>query len=150
MTSYDSLMAGLWQEAPFPRLPTDAPPELTKHVHQVDNPHLVYTIHKASRRHGFQLLVERFESLRCSSGLFLLTKDLVTSTNCDLVAGSTIVMLQPASRVDEDSMGKHHYDDSTFPAPEHSHSISRAVTMPLRHYVFPKGAIAQTLFHLVV
>ncbi|KAF4450701.1 hypothetical protein F53441_6242 [Fusarium austroafricanum] len=53
------LLAGLWQEAPFARLPHDAPPELEAYVQNVENPARVYAIHQASRRHGFQLLVER-------------------------------------------------------------------------------------------
>ncbi|CAJ0549206.1 Ff.00g028190.m01.CDS01 [Fusarium sp. VM40] len=54
------LLAGLWQEASFPRLPPDAPPELKACVQNVGNPARVYAIHQASRRHGFQLLVERY------------------------------------------------------------------------------------------
>ena len=54
------LMAGLWQEAPFARLPDDAPPELHDLVHDIDNPRRVYAIHRATRRHDFQLLVERY------------------------------------------------------------------------------------------
>lgn len=54
------LLAGLWQEAPFARLPTDAPPEVKAAVQNVENPARVYAIHQASRRHGFQLLVERY------------------------------------------------------------------------------------------
>jgi hypothetical protein len=53
------LLAGLWQEAPFARLPSDAPPEVKAIVQNVENPARVYAIHQASRRHGFQLLVER-------------------------------------------------------------------------------------------
>jgi hypothetical protein len=53
------LLALLWEEAPFPRLPRDAPPELKDFVQTVDNPRRVYTIHKASRRHNFQTLVEK-------------------------------------------------------------------------------------------
>ncbi|KAK6699780.1 hypothetical protein SNK05_012584 [Fusarium graminearum] len=54
------LLAGLWQEAPFARLPSDAPPEVKAAVQNVENPARVYAIHQASRRHGFQLLVERY------------------------------------------------------------------------------------------
>jgi hypothetical protein len=54
------LVAGLWQEAPFARLPADAPPELEAYVQNIENPARVYAIHRASRRHDFQLLVERF------------------------------------------------------------------------------------------
>ncbi|KAF4976903.1 hypothetical protein FZEAL_6479 [Fusarium zealandicum] len=54
------LLAGLWQEAPFPRLPSDAPPELEPYVQNIENPARVYAIHQASRRHDFQLLVERY------------------------------------------------------------------------------------------
>ncbi|KAF5261886.1 hypothetical protein FOXYS1_7412 [Fusarium oxysporum] len=59
LTADLDLLAGLWQEAPFARLPADAPPELKAYVQNVENPARVYAIHQASRRHGFQLLVER-------------------------------------------------------------------------------------------
>ncbi|KAJ6438897.1 HECT domain-containingprotein [Purpureocillium lavendulum] len=54
------LLAGLWQEAPFARLPDDAPPELQALVQDIENPRRVYAIHKASRRHDFQFLVDRY------------------------------------------------------------------------------------------
>ncbi|KAH7151679.1 hypothetical protein B0J13DRAFT_438107 [Dactylonectria estremocensis] len=54
------LLAGLWQEAPFARLPPDAPAELDAYVQDIENPGRVYAIHRASRRHDFQLLVERY------------------------------------------------------------------------------------------
>jgi hypothetical protein len=60
LTADQDLLAGLWQEAPFARLPPDAPPDLKTYVQNVENPARVYAIHQASRRHGFQLLVERF------------------------------------------------------------------------------------------
>lgn len=53
-----NLLASLWEEAPFARLPLDAPAELRDHVEDVHNPRRVYAIHRASRRHNFQLLVE--------------------------------------------------------------------------------------------
>lgn len=53
------LIALLWEEAPFPRLPRDAPPELKDLVQAIENPCHVYTIHKATRRHNFQTLVEK-------------------------------------------------------------------------------------------
>lgn len=54
------LLAGLWETAPFARLPCDAPPELKDLVEDIENPKKVYAIHRASRRHGFQQLVEKF------------------------------------------------------------------------------------------
>lgn len=54
------LLAGLWETAPFARLPADAPQELKDLVVDIENPKRVYAIHRASRRHGFQLLVEKF------------------------------------------------------------------------------------------
>ncbi|KOS22033.1 hypothetical protein ESCO_001884 [Escovopsis weberi] len=54
------LLAGLWQEAMFARLPPDAPPELKDYVRDVENPRRVYAIYRASRRHDFQLLIERY------------------------------------------------------------------------------------------
>ncbi|KAJ9150995.1 Ubiquitin-protein ligase E3A [Coniochaeta hoffmannii] len=54
------LLAGLWEEAPFARLPMDAPGELRELVEDIDNPKKVYAIHRASRRHNFQLLVQKY------------------------------------------------------------------------------------------
>lgn len=54
------LLAGLWETAPFARLPADAPQELKDLVEDIENPKRVYAIYRASRRHGFQLLVEKF------------------------------------------------------------------------------------------
>ncbi|KAH0489620.1 hypothetical protein TgHK011_010040 [Trichoderma gracile] len=54
------LLAGLWQVAPFARLPADAPPELSAYVQDVENPRRVYAIHRASRRHDFQQLVDKY------------------------------------------------------------------------------------------
>ncbi|KAK2033923.1 HECT-domain-containing protein [Colletotrichum zoysiae] len=58
-TSLDAdLLAALWEDAPFARLPPDAPPELKDMVQTIENPKRVYAIHRASRRHNFQILVE--------------------------------------------------------------------------------------------
>ncbi|KAG7286077.1 hypothetical protein NEMBOFW57_008380 [Staphylotrichum longicolle] len=54
------LLAGLWEEARFARLPWDAPSELRDLVDDIDNPKRVYTVHKASRRHNFQQLVQKY------------------------------------------------------------------------------------------
>jgi hypothetical protein len=54
------MYASLWAAASFPRLPDDAPPELKKFAIDIDDPKRVYAIHRASRRHHFQILVERF------------------------------------------------------------------------------------------
>jgi len=55
----DLLLAGLWEDAPFARLPWDAPTELSEFVEDIENPKRVYAIHRASRRHNFQLIVEK-------------------------------------------------------------------------------------------
>lgn len=54
------VLAALWEQVPFPRLPCDAPAELKELVVDVENPRRVYNIHRASRRYYLQLLVERF------------------------------------------------------------------------------------------
>ncbi|KAI1429864.1 hypothetical protein F5Y12DRAFT_709868 [Xylaria sp. FL1777] len=56
----DDVLAALWENAPFPKLPLDAPPEIRELVVDVENPKRVYTIHRASRRHHLQLLIDRF------------------------------------------------------------------------------------------
>ncbi|KAK0629082.1 hypothetical protein B0T17DRAFT_589015 [Bombardia bombarda] len=53
-------LAGLWEEARFARLPCDAPSELEDLVIGISNPKKVYAVHKASRRHNFQLLVQKY------------------------------------------------------------------------------------------
>lgn len=54
------IVAALWEEVPFPRLPSDAPPELRALVIDIENPRRIYSIHRATRRHNLQLLVEAF------------------------------------------------------------------------------------------
>ncbi|KAI0419414.1 hypothetical protein F5X98DRAFT_77424 [Xylaria grammica] len=56
----DDILAALWENAPFPKLPLDAPPEIRELVVDVENPKRVYTIHRASRRHNLQILIDRF------------------------------------------------------------------------------------------
>lgn len=41
-------------------MPPDAPTELREHVVDIDDPRRVYAIHRASRRHGFQTLVDKY------------------------------------------------------------------------------------------
>ncbi|EKD13933.1 uncharacterized protein L3040_005455 [Drepanopeziza brunnea f. sp. 'multigermtubi'] len=54
------IYAALWATAPFPRLPDDAPHEVKRLTIDVEEPKRIYGIHKARRRHNFQLLVERY------------------------------------------------------------------------------------------
>lgn len=70
------LLALLWEEAPFPKLPRDAPPELKEFVQTIENPRHVYTIHCAARRHNFQTLVEKYVDIKISrsSGLGVLAR----------------------------------------------------------------------------
>ncbi|TPX10258.1 uncharacterized protein E0L32_001455 [Thyridium curvatum] len=58
MTRDADLVAGLWEVAPFARLPTDAPAELRDLIEEIDNPKRVYAVHRASRRHDFQYIVQ--------------------------------------------------------------------------------------------
>lgn len=53
----DRFLSALWREAPFTRLPPDAPPELHDYVEDVRDPRRSYAVHRASRRHDFQNLV---------------------------------------------------------------------------------------------
>ncbi|KAJ8125953.1 hypothetical protein O1611_g7685 [Lasiodiplodia mahajangana] len=65
----DDVLAALWEHAPFPAFPFDAPPEIRELVVDIENPKRVYTIHRASRRHNLQLLIDRFVfQLRCGCG----------------------------------------------------------------------------------
>jgi hypothetical protein len=54
------LLAGLWEEALFARLPVDAPAELKDLVEDIEDPRRVYAVHRASRRHDFQQLLQKF------------------------------------------------------------------------------------------
>ncbi|KAH8601203.1 hypothetical protein B0O99DRAFT_648611 [Bisporella sp. PMI_857] len=56
----DDTFAALWATVPFPRIPVDAPKELRALTIDVDDPKRVYTIHRATRRHNFHILVERY------------------------------------------------------------------------------------------
>ena len=56
-----ALLTGLWEEAPFARLPWDAPNALKELVEDIDNPKRVYAVHRASRRHNFQQLVQKYD-----------------------------------------------------------------------------------------
>ncbi|KAI9645168.1 hypothetical protein NHQ30_005902 [Ciborinia camelliae] len=56
----DDILKALWAAAPFPYLPQDAPEELKKLTIDVEDPKQIYVIHNASRRHYFQLMVERY------------------------------------------------------------------------------------------
>lgn len=55
------LLAGLWEEAPFARLPWDAPSELKDMLVDIENPRRVYAVHRATRRHNFHLLVQKYD-----------------------------------------------------------------------------------------
>ena len=59
-TSADDVIASLWEHVPFSRLPADAPSELHQYVVDVENPKRVYAVYRATRRHNFQLLVEKY------------------------------------------------------------------------------------------
>ena len=61
-TKDTTILTALWflQSPSFPRLPSDAPVELIKDTVTVEDPERVYSIYRASRRHHFQLLVERY------------------------------------------------------------------------------------------
>jgi len=54
------MYTALWAAAPFPRLPEDAPVEFRRLTIDIDEPQRVYAIHKATRRHQFQVLVEKY------------------------------------------------------------------------------------------
>lgn len=85
------LFAGLWQESPFARLPADAPHELKPFVRDVDNPRRVYAIHRASRRHDFQLLVQLYiHQLRDGCGVATCTTPTCFSCRKRLVGKAPI------------------------------------------------------------
>ncbi|KAF4635183.1 hypothetical protein G7Y89_g2913 [Cudoniella acicularis] len=59
LASEDEMYVALWATAPFPRLPEDAPDQMRDFVVDIDDPKRIYAIHRAARRHQFQILVER-------------------------------------------------------------------------------------------
>lgn len=94
---YD-LFAGLWQESPFVRLPSDAPPQLNSFVHDIENPRRVYAIHRASRRHDFQLLVQLYiHQLRDGCGSAACVTPTCFSCRKRLVGKSPIRRYNPTS-----------------------------------------------------
>ncbi|TQS38112.1 hypothetical protein Golomagni_01389 [Golovinomyces magnicellulatus] len=54
------MYTALWNVVTFVRLPDDAPLELKESSIEIRDPRRVYAIHKAARRHDFQLLMDRF------------------------------------------------------------------------------------------
>jgi hypothetical protein len=56
----DEIVAALWENAPFPKLPHDAPSEIKELVVDIENPKRVYTVHCAYRRHGLQVLIAQY------------------------------------------------------------------------------------------
>ncbi|KAM0192159.1 hypothetical protein ACHAPC_002001 [Botrytis cinerea] len=56
----DDILSALWAAAPFPYLPHDAPDELKKLTIEVEDPKQIYVIHNASRRHLFNVMVEKY------------------------------------------------------------------------------------------
>lgn len=94
---YD-LFAGLWQESLFVRLPADAPPELKPFVRDIENPRRVYAIHRASRRHDFQLLVQLYiHQLRDGCGSDSCTTPTCFSCRKRLVGKAPIRRYNPTS-----------------------------------------------------
>jgi hypothetical protein len=55
----EEIYAALWATAPFPRVPEDAPDQLNDFIVDVSDPKRLYTIHRAARRHNFQILVDK-------------------------------------------------------------------------------------------
>jgi len=64
------IFSALWTAAPsFPQLPPDATPELKALTIEVEDPKKVYSLHHGYRRHGFQVLVDRFRTPTSSRAL---------------------------------------------------------------------------------
>lgn len=116
------LVAGLWQEAPFARLPDDAPPELSEYVQDIDNPHRVYAVHRATRRHDFQSLVDRYvgwkPSLHVWHWLGILTMHIYTDSSTNFASAAALHIASPprASHAGNDWLAKPLYGDIVLPA----------------------------------
>jgi hypothetical protein len=97
-TSEAEVYTALWSAASFPRLPADAPNELRKLTIEVDDPKRVYVIHRASRRHHLQNLVEKFvpRPLHVSN---LLTVTIGIPSKLDMAANPVPALHRHASLV---------------------------------------------------
>ncbi|KAI0101932.1 hypothetical protein F4776DRAFT_648981 [Hypoxylon sp. NC0597] len=94
----DDILAALWEQVPFPRLPADAPCEIKDLVIDVENPKRVYAIHHAFRRHDLQLLVEKFiTQLRYGCGFSSCTTPSCFSCRKRLVGKAPIRRYNPTS-----------------------------------------------------
>jgi hypothetical protein len=92
------ILARLWEEVPFARLPVDAPVELKEYLQDVENPKRIYAIHRASRRHDFQLLVERYiTQLRNGCGTTTCATSTCFSCRRRLVGSGPIRRYNPTS-----------------------------------------------------
>lgn len=96
--SETEVYTALWSAATFPRLPTDAPNELKRLTIDVDDPKRVYVIHRASRRHYLQNLVEKFV-LRSLHVRLLLTAIIGIPSKSDTAANPIPALHQHASLV---------------------------------------------------
>ncbi|KAI1482183.1 hypothetical protein F4774DRAFT_372031 [Daldinia eschscholtzii] len=94
----DDIVAALWEQVPFPRLPADAPSEIKELVIDVENPRRVYAIYRASRRHDLQLLVEKFiTQLRYGCGFSACTTPSCFSCRKRLAGKAPIRRYNPTS-----------------------------------------------------
>ncbi|KAF3068371.1 Ubiquitin-protein ligase E3A [Daldinia childiae] len=92
------IIAALWEQVPFPRLPADAPSEIKELVINVENPKRVYAIYRASRRHDLQLLVEKFiAQLRYGCGFSACTTPSCFSCRKRLAGKAPIRRYNPTS-----------------------------------------------------
>ncbi|XXG95981.1 hypothetical protein Hte_002258 [Hypoxylon texense] len=97
-SSEAEILAALWEQVPFPRLPVDAPSEIKDLVVDVENPKTVYAIHCASRRHNLQLLIEKFiNQLRHGCGFNGCTTPSCFSCRKRLAGKAPIRRYSPAS-----------------------------------------------------
>ncbi|KAI1649369.1 uncharacterized protein F4817DRAFT_34691 [Daldinia loculata] len=92
------IIAALWEQVPFPRLPADAPSEIKELVIDVENPKRVYAIYRTSRRHDLQLLVEKFiAQLRYGCGFSACTTPSCFSCRKRLAGKAPIRRYNPTS-----------------------------------------------------
>ncbi|KAI1777034.1 hypothetical protein F4818DRAFT_333201 [Hypoxylon cercidicola] len=92
------ILAALWEQVPFPRLPIDAPSEIKDLLIDVENPKRVYAIHCASRRHNLQLLIEKFiHQLRYGCGFSACTTASCFSCRKRLAGKTPVRRYSPAS-----------------------------------------------------
>lgn len=133
-TNDAAMYAALWAAAPFPRLPEDAPAEIKALTVEINDPRRVYTIHRAARRHEFQLLVERLGNVPSIPCLILMPFP-GSSSRSDMAVSLKPVTRGHAFPIESTRRAALQCDDTTLQAQGHWLCIWRHRTILSRRFV---------------